>query len=124
SRRLAAGQLRRPGHARPAMRLALVAFLAVSAAAAPAFAADRMFSYDPVSADAKRLTGRGLTFIFDQGLLRTRAKRVLATAVSAQAELKAVGDGVLGEGGREALGGDAIAGQLYEVDTGRAQGRV
>jgi hypothetical protein len=109
------------------MRLALTTLL-VLASAAPAFAADRMFSYDPVSPDAKRLTGRGLTFIFDQGMLNTRAKRVLATAVSAQAELKPVGEGALGKGGRAALikasGGEPIVGELYEVDPKRTQGRV
>lgn len=102
---------------------AVLGVLALLAVAGPAVAADRMFSYDPISPDAKRLTGRGLTFIFDQGLMNTRAKRVLATAVSAQAELKPVGDGVLGKGGRAALG-EPVAGGLYEVDPKRTQGRV
>ncbi len=109
------------------MRLGLAALSLALAAPASAFAADRMFSYDPVSADAKRLTGRGLTFIFDQGVMRTRAKRILATAVSAQAELKPVGEGVLGKGGRAVLIKDGAApfeGELYEVDPDKAQGRV
>jgi hypothetical protein len=109
------------------MRLGLAALSLALVAPASAFAADRMFSYDPVSADAKRLTGRGLTFIFDQGVMRTRAKRILATAVSAQAELKPVGEGVLGKGGRAVLIKDGAApfeGELYEVDPDKAQGRV
>jgi hypothetical protein len=106
-------------------RASLIIVTALLAAnAAPAFAADRMFSYDPASPDAKRLTGRGMTFIFDQGLMKTRAKRMLATAVSARAELKPVGDGVLGKGGRGAIAEADIPGQLYEVDGSKAQGRV
>ena len=106
------------------MRMVLAALAASLLAPAAAHAADRMFSYDPVSPDAKRLTGRGLTFIFDKGLIGTRAKRVMATAVSAQAELKPVGDGVLGKGGREALSGDKVEGGLYEVDLNRTQGKI
>jgi hypothetical protein len=102
----------------------LLVVVALAAAAGPAFAADRMYSYDPASPDAKRLTGRGLTFIFEQGLMKSRAKRILATAVSARAELKAIGDGVLGKGGRAAVAGEDFPGQLYEVDPKQAQGRV
>jgi hypothetical protein len=108
-------------------RLTLALLSAATLSPAVASAADRMFSYDPVSADARRLTGRGLTFIFDQGVMRTRARRILATAVSAQAELKPVGDGVLGKGGRSALikaGAPPFEGELYEVDPDKAQGRV
>jgi hypothetical protein len=110
------------------MRLGVSAALALAAfwATAPglAHAGDRMFSYDPASPDAKRLTGRGMTFIFDQGVMKTRAKRMLATAVSARAELKPVGDGVLGKGGRAAIAEADFPGQLYEVDGSKAQGRV
>ena len=106
-------------------RFAVLAAVALTLASpVAAFAADRMYSYDPANPEAKRLTGRGLTFIFERSMMRTRAKRVMATAVSAQAWLKPAGDKVLGTGGRVALGGEPIEGDLYEVDATRGQGRV
>lgn len=106
-----------------AVDFALILSLGVASPVA-ALAADKMYSYEPASPEAKRLTGRGLTFIFERSMMRSRAKRVMATAVSAQALLKPAGDSVLGKGGRVALGGDPIEGQLYEVDATRSQGRV
>jgi hypothetical protein len=47
-----------------------------------------MFSYDPISTDAKRLTGAGVTILFKDGLLgASRPLKVLATGVPAQALL-------------------------------------
>ena len=51
------------------MRALNGAILAVLLTAGPALAAERMISFDPVSPDAKRLTGAGITVRFTDRLL-------------------------------------------------------
>lgn len=97
-------------------RLALLASALVLGAAGPAAAAERMISFDPDSADARRLTGRGVTVVFNSLLGRQRVVKIMATAVPATAELSAAPNRVLGELTAEAPG------QLYAIDPGAGQG--
>lgn len=107
------------------MRLALSIALAVWAAATAAHAERRMFSYDPISPDAKRLTGAGLTVLFEQGLLGgARPIKVLATGVPAQALLIKGRDRDLGPRGLAGLEGVDADAALYEVDPRAEQGKV
>jgi hypothetical protein len=110
------------------MRGGLVLFLAstalLSALAGPAAAERRMFSYDPISPDAKRLTGAGLTVLFDQGLLSAKPIKVLATGVPAQALLRKGSEKDLGKGGLAAMSGVDTDAALYEVDGTAEQGKV
>ena len=85
----------------------------------------RMFSYDPISPDAKRLTGAGVTILFNQGLLGgARPIKVLATGVPAQALLKAGREKDLGPGGLKAMDGVDADAALFEVDPKAAQGKI
>ena len=85
----------------------------------------RMFSYDPISPDAKRLTGAGVTILFNQGLLgASRPIKVLATGVPAEARLKNGRHKDLGPGGLAAMTGVDADAALYEVDAAAAQGKV
>ncbi|WP_419319236.1 hypothetical protein ACN2C7_00435 [Caulobacter sp. ErkDOM-E] len=84
----------------------------------------RMFSYDPISPDAKRLTGAGLTVLFDQGLMGARPIKVLATGVPAQGLLIKGKDRDLGPKGLAGLEGVDADASLYEVDPKAEQGRV
>ncbi|HJV43395.1 hypothetical protein [Caulobacter sp.] len=100
---------------------AALALIAVSAARAET----RMFSYDPISPDAKRLTGAGVTIVFDQGVLGgARPIKVLATGVPAEARLKGGRQRDLGPGGLGAMEGVDADAALYEVDAQAAQGKV
>lgn len=95
--------------------------IAIAAAfcASPAVAETRIFSYDPVSPDAKRLTGTGLTFLFETRLLGGgKVRKIMATAVPAAAEVKSVGAGALGKGA--SIG----PGEIYEINAEKAQGKV
>jgi hypothetical protein len=104
--------------------------LATSAALSPlaasaAWAETRMFSYDPISADAKRLTGAGVTILFSEGFLgATRPIKVLATGVPAEARLKDGRQKELGPGGLAAMDGVDADASLYEVDAKAAQGKI
>ncbi|WP_343698352.1 hypothetical protein [Caulobacter sp.] len=94
-------------------------------AAGAARAELRMFSYDPISPDAKRLTGAGVTILFNKGLMGTgRPLKVLATGVPAEARLTSGRQKDLGPGGLAAMDGvdDKVA--LFEVDAKAAQGKV
>lgn len=85
----------------------------------------RMFSYDPISPDAKRLTGAGVTILFNQGLLGSgRPVKVLATGVPAEARLKDGRQKDLGPGGLSAMDGVDADAMLFEVDAKAAQGKV
>jgi hypothetical protein len=84
-----------------------------------------MFSYDPISPDAKRLTGAGVTILFSQGFLgASRPIKVLATGVPAQATLKDGRQKDLGPGGLGAMDGVDADASLYEVDDKTAQGKI
>lgn len=106
------------------MRLALPIVLAASALATTAQAETRMFSYDPISPDARRLTGAGLTVLFDQGLMGARPIKVLATGVPAQGLLIKGKDRDLGPKGLEGLEGVDADAALYEIDPKAEQGQV
>lgn len=107
-----------------------VALLATSAALSPlavsaARAETRMFSYDPISPDAKRLTGAGVTILFKEGFMgSSRPIKVLATGVPAQAMLKDGREKDLGPGGLGAMDGVDDDASLYEVDAKAAQGKI
>jgi hypothetical protein len=109
---------------------AALALLAASAALSPlaasaARAETRMFSYDPISPDAKRLTGAGVTILFSQGLLGPgQPIKVLATGVPAEARLKDGRQKDLGPGGLAAMDGVDTDVSLYEVDNKLAQGKI
>ena len=93
--------------------------------AGAARAETRMFSYDPISPDAKRLTGAGVTILFNQGLLGGgRPIKVLATGVPAEARLKDGRQKDLGPGGLSAMSGVDADAMLFEVDSKLAQGKV
>jgi len=92
--------------------------------ATTAHAERRMFSYDPISADAKRLTGAGLTVLFDQGLMGAKPVKVLATGVPAQGLLIKGKDRDLGPKGLAGLEGVDADAALYEIDPKAEQGRV
>jgi hypothetical protein len=106
------------------MRLALSIILAVGALSTAAHAERRMFSYDPISPDAKRLTGAGLTVLFDQGLLGAKPVKVLATGVPAQGLLMRGKESDLGPKGLAGLEGVDADASLYEIDPKAEQGRV
>jgi hypothetical protein len=109
-----------------ALALAVASTAALSPLAASAARAEtRMFSYDPISADAKRLTGAGVTILFNQGLLGGgRPIKVLATGVPAEARLKDGRQKDLGPGGLGAMTGVDADAALYEVDATAAQGKI
>ena len=52
----------------------MLACLAIGASATAAHAERKMYSYDPISPDAKRLTGAGLTVLFDKSSGRVFAR--------------------------------------------------
>ncbi len=100
---------------------AALALMAVHAAGAET----RMFSYDPISPDAKRLTGAGVTILFNQGLLGPgRPIKVLATGVPAEARLIGARQSDLGPGGLSAMSGVDADAALFEVDSKAAQGKI
>jgi hypothetical protein len=108
------------------MRLAVLAALAACVLApATAQAERRMFSYDPISPDARRLTGAGLTVLFEQGLLGgAKPIKVLATGVPAQGLLIKARDKDLGPRGLAGLAGVDADAALYEIDPKAEQGRI
>jgi hypothetical protein len=107
-----------------ALRILAAGVLAASCLAGPAAAGTRMFSYDPISADAKRLTGAGLTVLFQQKLTGTRPIKVLATGVPAQALLSRARDGDLGKGGLAVVPGADVDAALFLVDAKAQQGGI
>lgn len=109
---------------KPGLPLFLAATALLSALAGPAAAERRMFSYDPISPDARRLTGAGVTVLFEQGLLGARPIKVLATGVPAQALLRKGSQKDLGKGGLSAMSGVDADAALYEVDGTAEQGKV
>jgi hypothetical protein len=108
----------------------VIALLATSLALSPltasaARADTRMFSYDPISADAKRLTGAGVTILFNEGFMgATRPIKVLATGVPAEARLTDGRQKDLGPGGLGAMDGVDADASLYEVEAKAAQGKI
>ena len=101
----------------------MLACLAAGAAGA-AHAERRMYSYDPISPDAKRLTGAGLTVLFDKKLTGTRVVKVLATGVPVQGRLVGGHEKDLGPGGLKAMNGVDADAALYEIDPKFEQGKI
>lgn len=95
-------------------------------AAAPAHAqSKRMVTYDSESADARRLTGAGLTFVFTKNLIgRTRVLAVRATAVPVGVLPRPLNDGETIRKLDDLMGEDRGSGTLYEIDPSAEEGRV
>lgn len=89
-----------------------------------AHAERKMYSYDPVSADAKRLTGAGLTVLFDKKLTSTRVQKVIATGVKVQGRVTDGREKDMGPGGLKAVQGADPDLALYEIDPKYEQGRI
>jgi hypothetical protein len=107
--------------------LSVAALTALSLlAAAPAHAADkRMVTFDSVDADARRLTGAGLTFVFTKSLLGApKVLAVRATAVPVGVIPKPSRDGAINRQLDELMGPDGGRGELFEIDPGVEQGKV
>jgi hypothetical protein len=101
---------------RPCLALAALAALATFAAAGPAAAAVRIFSYDPAN-DATRSVAGDLTFVFKQRLVFTTVLNIHSTEGEASADLKPADEHVLGRGGLTRLiGASAQERDLYEVE--------
>jgi hypothetical protein len=105
--------------------LKVVFGLAMACLATGAAHAERkMYSYDPISPDAKRLTGAGLTVLFDKKLTGTRVEKVLATGVPVQGRLIDGREKDLGPGGLKAISGVDADAALYEIDPKFQQGKI
>jgi hypothetical protein len=96
--------------------VALVALATLAAAAGPAAAAVRIFSYDPAN-DATRNVAGDLTFEFKQRLIFTTVLNIRSTEGEASADLKPADEHELGRGGLTRLiGANAQERDLYEVE--------
>jgi hypothetical protein len=104
--------------------LGLVLACLATAAAGAAHAERKMYSYDPISPDAKRLTGAGLTVLFDKKLTSTRVMKVLATGVPVQGRLIDGREKDLGPGGLKGINGVDADAALYEIDPKYEQGKI
>lgn len=113
---------------KPYAAAALTAALLAAALATPqaAHAADkRMVTFDSVDANARRLTGAGLTFVFTKTLLRPpKVLAVRATAVPVGVVPKPSRDGAINRQLDELMGKDGGRGELFEIDPGEEQGKV
>ena len=99
----------------PVPALAVAAFVATLAAAAPAAADSRYFSYDPAN-DATRRSAGDLTFEFKQKFVWVQVLSVRSTEGQASAQLRPADEHVLGAGGLSRLiGAAAHERDLYEV---------
>ena len=96
------------------VRVVAVTALGLALLTGPAWAATHMMSFEPASPDAQRLTGRGVTVVFDARLLGQRVRKVMATAVPAVAQLTPAPERV--------LGGLKAPDDLYAIDLKAGQG--
>ena len=107
------------------MRFLALILLPLLALATPASAAERFYSYDPVSSSARLLT-RGITLQVERGLFGgTRVERLFATAGAGSAGLER--DGSAHDRVRGALPAGADESNVYRVESegnGGALGRV
>lgn len=109
---------------RNACAAALAALTVLSAPAAHA-AEKRMVTFDSADADARRLTGAGLTFVFSKSMLRApKVLAVRATAVPVGIIPKPSRDGAINRQLDELMGKDGGKGELFEIDAGEEQGKV
>ena len=105
-----------PSLLRSVAPLALAALCAL-AAAGPAAAAVRIFSYDPAN-DSTRSVAGDLTFEFSQRLIFTTVLNIHSTEGQASADLKPADEHALGPGGLTRLiGSNAQERDLYEVES-------
>lgn len=99
----------------PAIRFAALAALTL-AAAGPAAAGVRIFSYDPANDSTRKIAG-DLTFEFNQRLIFTTVLNIRSTEGEASADLKPADEHALGPGGLSRLiGASAQERDLYEVE--------
>lgn len=108
-------------------KLALAVTLAVAAGlAAPAEAADRrIYTYDSQGAQARQLTGAGLTFTFRKSFLSTRVEQVRANGVPVGVKVDPEGDGRIVSQLDAALPkAEAGRGGVYRIDPKAMQGAV
>lgn len=96
---------------------AAVCFLALVQPPPAAASGISIYSYEPLSPEAKVLTRTGLSFEFEKGLLGgVRVERVVQTGDRGSAGLRPASEAALGPGGlRTALGVAHPAGPLYEI---------
>jgi len=76
-----------------------------------------IYTYDPASPAAERLTDTGLAFQFERGLMGSvHVERIIQTGEFGAADLKLAPESDLGRGGLKAALGDKPAiGELYEI---------
>ncbi len=99
--------------------------LALAAPPAVAFAAEKIFSYDPANPQTRAYVDNGLTFIFDKGLLGFRVKEVLSTQAPAAARVEEAGEKELGVRLDRILPKEAYERALYRiVDEGQGPAMV
>lgn len=93
------------------------AFAALAlAAAGPAAAGVRIFSYDPANEVTRKIAG-DLTFEFNQRLIFTTVLNIHSTEGEASADLKPADEHALGAGGlSRIIGANAQERDLYEVE--------
>jgi hypothetical protein len=103
------------------MRQPLIVLLISLAAAGAAQAGTRIYSFDPADAATRQRVDKGLTFIFDRGMVGMRVKEVLATEARARAKVEPVGERGLGVKLDQILPRGANAWELYEI-VGEDQG--
>jgi hypothetical protein len=100
----------------PRLATTLALTCALMAAAMPAAAGMRIFSYDPANDLTRRVAG-DLTFQFDQHLIFVKLQNIRSTEGRASADLKPADEHVLGAGGLSRLiGGSAQERDLYQVE--------
>jgi hypothetical protein len=94
--------------------------------AAPVQAAEkRMVTFDSADADARRLTGAGLTFVFTKSLLGApKVLAVRATAVPVGIIPKPSRDGAINRQLDQLMGADGGRGELFQIAPDEEQGRV
>lgn len=97
------------------MFLRVLVVLIGLAAAQPASAADRMWTYDPADAATRALVDNGLTVLFDKGLFGIRVREVLSNQASATARLEPASERDLGARLAGVLPEGAFASQIYAV---------
>jgi hypothetical protein len=109
------------------LQTAALAVLALAGAASTAQAEPvrRMVTYDSASAEARRLTGAGLTFVFTKNLLqRQRIWAVRATAVPVGVVPEPLRDGDMVRTLDGLMGEDAGTGALYEIAPKKQEAKV
>jgi hypothetical protein len=101
---------------RQRLSTAFTALMAVAVLAGPAWAVKRIYSYDSANRLTEQMTETGLTFVFDRTLMSTRVKEIIETNDVGHADVRPVGQSVLGPGGLAALiGSGARERDLYEI---------